>query len=893
MSRFFNTTNPNISTDFAFELPDTIFANAINAAAGQVEATENSLYELEGQLQGQTFGGNWSKKLQGIFEGYEGDIQNVIEDLRKNPLEYRGPTTGMRDLGKTISKDFQFGEVANLTGEYSKVQAYNTRINKLSDEGKIDPRQVGIAKNMIATASSKEPEWDPVTGVGTSIPTPNIPEMVQKQDMVSDFITKHMSTWAATGLSLDANGEVVVTPGSGWQYIGNNKWENVIPGFENKFDLNDVEKVVRQYMLTDPKISNYDNFDRQYDSYSNRLALQSYEDGTPVYWTSPGQGELGDNKNKTTDPNLALTNLEFQNETILDTELALRRGYTMTQKRDVITGATGNSGESPKYNPELFTGHQLHVYNEMIGAHMVDKNPEEFKYTYVDANGQWITDTVQKDEPLIVTREEPLYDDNGAEVIDPITGQPVMKEVEYFTDSAFAKFNYDTGKSLIQYNNDFLGSANVLNSGISKEIIEKYLFAPAVSGTGVDKENPAAWVNWDAMQKELNITRTDVNNALYKDFQNLKNQSSKARQHNFIMQLREEQIKADPDGWQSDYAKVNQSYGLTLQSGLNAFVEDRSVDNAGAKEIEKDFENMATLPNLSNARIVSSSIKGAEGAILDQLRIRLAQEGRGKPGAGSGKMEITVVTDDGYNATANSDTRDALDALIKIGAIEIYNDIPVVTDKGTYKDAIENGINGIGNKANEILQKMQTVQGLMDIGIGGQWSGWEVVPNTASPVNSMSNQLIDFAVKIQIDGVTETFVFAQESLHDNKALLDFENKYQADWKAAEYVQTIVGNLGRDYTGTVSLVSSKMVNGKRVGSDINYIPSSQKVTLKVNNDWIKNTFGEQADIMKELMGNNIVEDNSANTTTYFFDLTTGNIPGLRILAAMISSGELPY
>lgn len=137
MARWYQTAQANFVDDKMFQLPWQLMAQTIQAKDKAVDETIASSVSLLDKLQAQGLSAD-QPRLKEIMSGYEGKVNDIVGNIRKNPMEYYKYNDAIRNLGRDISKDWTIGEVAAIEGNK---KAYVDALKLNEDLSKKDPEK--------------------------------------------------------------------------------------------------------------------------------------------------------------------------------------------------------------------------------------------------------------------------------------------------------------------------------------------------------------------------------------------------------------------------------------------------------------------------------------------------------------------------------------------------------------------------------------------------------------------------------------------------------------------------------------------------------------------------------------------------------------------------------
>ena len=126
MGRFYKATPRTFVEDKMFEIPFQEMSGVMGKVDADIEKNEEAALALQDTLKLQALQ-NDSQYAKDKIAGYEGKIGDLVQNIYDDPLKFRGSSAQIRDLSRTIEKDFESGEAYDIQTNY------DTRQKNLAD----------------------------------------------------------------------------------------------------------------------------------------------------------------------------------------------------------------------------------------------------------------------------------------------------------------------------------------------------------------------------------------------------------------------------------------------------------------------------------------------------------------------------------------------------------------------------------------------------------------------------------------------------------------------------------------------------------------------------------------------------------------------------------------
>jgi len=136
MGRFYKTSKPTFVKDNVYTPPFDLMAKVISNADKQIEKNETELLSLHKKLKADSLTAD-KPQLKKIINNYNNKIDELTNQLKENPLEFRRKTSDIKDLSRKIYDDWTTGEVAAIQ---SNKKAYDTWVKE--EQKRINSKQI-------------------------------------------------------------------------------------------------------------------------------------------------------------------------------------------------------------------------------------------------------------------------------------------------------------------------------------------------------------------------------------------------------------------------------------------------------------------------------------------------------------------------------------------------------------------------------------------------------------------------------------------------------------------------------------------------------------------------------------------------------------------------------
>ena len=129
MGRFYKTS-AQTPVDYMYELPKELMIKAVQNTDASITKTEQGVAALTENLKLQYLNAD-AEAAKEKLEGYRNQIDEVSNQIKKNPMAFKRQTPVIRDLSRTIQEDFLTGEASKIQGNYNTRQANQKTLEEM------------------------------------------------------------------------------------------------------------------------------------------------------------------------------------------------------------------------------------------------------------------------------------------------------------------------------------------------------------------------------------------------------------------------------------------------------------------------------------------------------------------------------------------------------------------------------------------------------------------------------------------------------------------------------------------------------------------------------------------------------------------------------------------
>lgn len=136
MGRFYQTAEPTFVDDAMFKAPHELMGQVLQQKEKQVDDEIASAVTMLDKLQAEGLKAD-QPRLKEIIGGYEQKVNDIVDKIKDNPIDYYKQNSAIRQLGRDINKDWTIGEVAGIQGNK---KAYFDWTKNVDEEVKKNPK---------------------------------------------------------------------------------------------------------------------------------------------------------------------------------------------------------------------------------------------------------------------------------------------------------------------------------------------------------------------------------------------------------------------------------------------------------------------------------------------------------------------------------------------------------------------------------------------------------------------------------------------------------------------------------------------------------------------------------------------------------------------------------
>lgn len=168
MGRFYKTSSAKM-LDFSFKLPEKLMMKSVQLNDAYVNQELDAYNKYMQALVGQGLGSEDNARMKQILGGYNKRVQQGVNQISKNPLQWRSYAGNIRQIGSDIFKDKTTGEWGDIQGNYNSFQAWSKELDDYSKKSpdKFTPQDMQKLKTY-AYINWGGTKYDKNTGTGRS-----------------------------------------------------------------------------------------------------------------------------------------------------------------------------------------------------------------------------------------------------------------------------------------------------------------------------------------------------------------------------------------------------------------------------------------------------------------------------------------------------------------------------------------------------------------------------------------------------------------------------------------------------------------------------------------------------------------------------------------------------
>lgn len=135
MGRFYESTAGQFVDDKMFQAPAQLMQNVLLGKDKAIDTEISTAVSLYDKLKADVLQQD-NPRAKEIIKGYETEIDDIVTNIRKNPLEYSKYSRDISGIGRKLNEDWSTGEMGILQNNKKKLLDY---YNNLDDIHKKDP----------------------------------------------------------------------------------------------------------------------------------------------------------------------------------------------------------------------------------------------------------------------------------------------------------------------------------------------------------------------------------------------------------------------------------------------------------------------------------------------------------------------------------------------------------------------------------------------------------------------------------------------------------------------------------------------------------------------------------------------------------------------------------
>jgi hypothetical protein len=147
MARFYKTATPAFVDNKMFELPWQLMANTLMNKEKAVDTEIGEANSFLDKLTAQGLSPD-QPRIKEVIGGYENRINEVVSNIKKNPMDYNKYADTIRTLGRDINKDWSMGEISKIEANRKAYTDYSTQLDEAvkKNPDKFSPNQIDLLK---------------------------------------------------------------------------------------------------------------------------------------------------------------------------------------------------------------------------------------------------------------------------------------------------------------------------------------------------------------------------------------------------------------------------------------------------------------------------------------------------------------------------------------------------------------------------------------------------------------------------------------------------------------------------------------------------------------------------------------------------------------------------
>jgi len=222
MGRFYKTATPAFVDNKMFQLPWQLMANTLMNKEKAVDDEIGIANTFLDKLTAQGLSPD-QPRIKEVIGGYENRINEVVNNIKQNPMEYNKYSDVIRTLGRDINKDWSMGEISKIESNRKAYTDYSTQLDEAvkKNPDKYSPNQIDLLKKQ-ALEKYKQAEgakYNSQSGAYNQFSGDEALQLGNVTDILNQNVGKYIKSDSGEAAKLDTNGNWIYKTHTGWEAV--------------------------------------------------------------------------------------------------------------------------------------------------------------------------------------------------------------------------------------------------------------------------------------------------------------------------------------------------------------------------------------------------------------------------------------------------------------------------------------------------------------------------------------------------------------------------------------------------------------------------------------------------------------------------------------------------
>lgn len=234
MARFYKTATPTFVDDKMFQLPWQLMANTLMNKEKAVDTEIGEATSFLDKLTAQGLSPD-QPRIKEIISGFEKDINDVVSNIKSNPMEYNKYASTIRTIGRNINSTWSMGEISKIEANRKAYTDYTTQLDEAvkKNPDKYAPNQIDLLKqrelNKYKQAGGAG--YNAQSGVYNTFSGEDALQLGNVTDILNQNVGKYIKSDSGEAAKLDTSGRWIYKTHTDWEAVPREKLEEAATAY--------------------------------------------------------------------------------------------------------------------------------------------------------------------------------------------------------------------------------------------------------------------------------------------------------------------------------------------------------------------------------------------------------------------------------------------------------------------------------------------------------------------------------------------------------------------------------------------------------------------------------------------------------------------------------------